>query len=183
MKIFSWNINGLRAVENKGSLEAFLNEKQPDVACFQEIKIQASQVETLKLDEKYPEYKKFYSFAERKGYSGTAIWSKVEPIQVLRNFPDEIRAKFNLTDNFGDTGSEGRICAAEFSDFWLVTVYTPNSKGDLGRLAIRQNWDKAFLEFVDVHAMGDDRRQVDTGNQHLFHLVPRFPHFSTVNTF
>ena len=68
MKIFSWNINGLRAVESRGSLEDFLDEKQPDIACFQETKIQASQVKTLKLDEKYPEYKKFYSFAERKGY-------------------------------------------------------------------------------------------------------------------
>ncbi|MBS7346626.1 MAG: exodeoxyribonuclease III [Candidatus Sacchiramonaceae bacterium] len=148
MKIFSWNINGLRAVENRGSLEAFLNEKQPDIACFQETKIQAAQVEALKLDEKYPEYKKFYSFAERKGYSGTAIWSKIEPIQILHNFSPEILAQFDLTDNFGDTSTEGRICAAEFDEFWLVTVYTPNSKGDLGRLAIRQNWDKAFLEFI-----------------------------------
>jgi exodeoxyribonuclease-3 len=148
MKIFSWNINGLRAVESRGSLEDFLDEKQPDIACFQETKIQASQVKTLKLDEKYPEYKKFYSFAERKGYSGTAIWSKIEPIQVLHNLPDEIRTKFDLADSFGDTSTEGRICAAEFSDFWLVTVYTPNSKGDLGRLVIRQNWDKAFLELI-----------------------------------
>ena len=141
MKIFSWNINGLRAVESRGSLEDFLDEKQPDIACFQETKIQASQVKTLKLDEKYPEYKKFYSFAERKGYSGTAIWSKIEPIQVLHNLPDEIRTKFDLADRFGDTSTEGRICAAEFSDFWLVTVYTPISKGDLGRLVFRLNWD------------------------------------------
>lgn len=148
MKIFSWNINGLRAVENKGALQDFLDEYQPDIVCFQEIKIQAIQLNTLKFNEKYPDYKKFYSFADRKGYSGTAIWSKIEPLQVLHNFTADIIEKFDLTDEFGDTSTEGRICAAEFDDFWLVTVYTPNSKSGLGRLRIRQNWDQAFLEFV-----------------------------------
>ena len=148
MKIYSWNVNGLRAVENKGALRSFLSEENPDIACFQEIKMQADQIPAQNFDEKYPEYHKFYSFAERKGYSGTAIWTKYEPIQTLHNFTDDILVEFDLADNFGDASSEGRICAAEFNDFWLVTVYTPNTKGDLGRLNLRQNWDAAFLEFV-----------------------------------
>ncbi len=148
MNIYSWNVNGLRAVENKGALKHFLDQENPDIVCFQEIKIQADQLPPQNLDEKYPDYLKFYSFADRKGYSGTAIWSKVQPIQVLHNFSDEILTEFDLSDAFGDASTEGRICAAEFDDFWLITVYTPNSKGDLGRLKLRQNWDRAFLKFV-----------------------------------
>ena len=148
MNIYSWNVNGLRAVENKGALKHLLDQENPDIVCFQEIKIQADQLPPQNLDEKYPDYLKFYSFADRKGYSGTAIWSKVQPIQVLHNFSDEILTEFDLSDAFGDASTEGRICAAEFDDFWLITVYTPNSKGDLGRLKLRQNWDRAFLKFV-----------------------------------
>ena len=147
MKIFSWNINGIRAVEKKGNLAKFLSVKNPDIACFQEIKIDQSQISKENFDEKYPEYFKFYSHAERKGYAGTAIWSKQKPQAILRNFPQQILSKFNLADSFGDSSTEGRICAARFTDFWLITVYTPNTKNDLGRLKLRENWDAAFLEF------------------------------------
>ena len=147
MKIFSWNINGIRAVEKKGNLAKFLSVKNPDIACFQEIKIDETQILKENFDEKYPEYFKFYSHAERKGYAGTAIWSKQKPQAILRNFPQQILNKFNLADSFGDSSTEGRICAARFIDFWLITVYTPNTKNDLGRLMLRENWDAAFLEF------------------------------------
>ena len=147
MKIFSWNINGIRAVEKKRNLAEFLSVKNPDIACFQEIKIDQSQISKENFDEKYPEYFKFYSHAERKGYAGTAIWSKQKPHTILRNFPQQILDKFNFADSFGDSSTEGRICAARFTNFWLITVYTPNTKNDLGRLRLRENWDAAFLEF------------------------------------
>ena len=155
MKIFSWNVNGIRAVEKKGALADFLARKNPDIVCFQEIKIDAEQIAKENFDEKYPEYLKFWSHAERKGYAGTAIWSKVAPKTVLTNFPEAILAKYNLHDNFGDAASEGRICAAEFDDFWLLTVYTPNTKNDLGRLKLRQEWDAAFLELAKGLEQGE----------------------------
>lgn len=148
MKIFSWNVNGIRAVEKKELLSAFLNNKKPDIACFQEIKIDESLIKKENFDEKYPEYFKYYSHAERKGYAGTAIWSKTEPFLVVKNFTKEILNKYQLSDSFGDATTEGRICAAFFGDFWLLTVYTPNTKNDLGRLELRQKWDAAFLEFA-----------------------------------
>lgn len=148
MKIYSWNVNGIRAVDKKGALSNFFETENPDIVCFQEIKIDKSQVEKENFGQKYPDYLKFYSHAERKGYAGTAIWSKISPKQILLNFPVEIKNKFNLADNFGDATTEGRICAAEFEDFWLLTVYTPNTKNDLGRLSLRKNWDGAFLEFA-----------------------------------
>ena len=147
MKIFSWNVNGIRAVEKKGNLAEFLSVKNPDIACFQEIKIDEMQISKENFDEKYPEYFKFYSHAERKGYAGTAIWSKQKPQAILRNFPKKILENFELRDNFGDATTEGRICAAKFNNFWLITVYTPNTKNDLGRLKLRENWDAAFLAF------------------------------------
>ena len=155
MKIFSWNVNGIRAVEKKGTLADFLARKNPDIVCFQEIKIDAEQIAKENFDEQYPEYLKFWSHAERKGYAGTAIWSKIAPKTVLTNFPEAILAKYNLGDNFGDATSEGRICAAEFDDFWLLTVYTPNTKNDLGRLKLRQDWDAAFLELAKGLEQGE----------------------------
>lgn len=148
MKIFSWNINGIRAVERKGALADFLSSQNPDIVCFQETKIDAGQLSKEKFEENYPEYRKFWSHAERKGYSGTAIWSKIKPKQTLHNFSPEILKKYDLSDKFGDASTEGRICAVEFDDFWLVTVYTPNAKNGLERLDLRQKWDAAFLEFI-----------------------------------
>lgn len=148
MNIFSWNVNGLRAVEKKGNLAKFLTEKNPDIVCFQEIKIDESQLLKENFAKKYNDFYKFFSHAERKGYAGTAIWSKNQPNAVLRNFPNSILEKYNLSDNFGNATKEGRICAADFGDFWLVTVYTPNTKNDLSRLKLREEWDAAFLDFV-----------------------------------
>lgn len=148
MKIYSWNINGLRAVEKKGKLENFLQVENPDIACFQEIKIDGVQIKKENFDDKYPQYFKYYSHAERKGYAGTAIWSLTKPNAIITNFPDKIISSGELTDDFGDAASEGRICGADFGAFWLVCVYTPNTKNDLGRLPLRERWDKCFLDLV-----------------------------------
>ncbi|RYC72393.1 exodeoxyribonuclease III [Candidatus Nanogingivalis gingivitcus] len=148
MNIFSWNINGIRAVEKKGSLGSFIENKNPDIACFQEIKIDATLLSKEDFKDKYNQYYQFYSHADKKGYAGTSIWTKKEPIRVIYNFPKIIIDKYNLVDSFGDITKEGRICGVELEDFWLITVYTPNTKNDLARLKIREQWDKAFLDFI-----------------------------------
>ena len=176
MKIFSWNVNGIRAVEKKGSLGDFLAKENPDIVCFQETKIQAEQVSSEKFDEKYPEYSKFWSFAERKGYAGTSIWTKIQPEIVVRNFPREILANYNLSDKFGDATKEGRICAAFFGDFWLLTVYTPNAKGGLERLELRQKWDAAFLDFAKKLEQGGLKNQ-DFEDENSTEIFPPAPVF------
>ena len=148
MNIFSWNINGIRAVEKKGSLGDFIENKNPDITCFQEIKIDATLLSKEDFKDKYNQYYQFYSHADKKGYAGTSIWTKKEPIRVIYNFPKIIIDKYNLVDSFGDITKEGRICGVELEDFWLITVYTPNTKNDLARLKIREQWDKAFLNFI-----------------------------------
>ncbi len=145
MKLYSWNVNGIRAVINKGLFQPFIEEHTPDILCLQETKAKQGQVE---ID--LPEYTEYWNSAERAGYSGTAIFSKQPPLQVLYNFSDEISQRFNLVDDgFGDPTKEGRVISAEFDDFWVVTVYTPNAKGDLGRLKLRHTqWDPAFLAHI-----------------------------------
>lgn len=138
MKIFSWNVNGIRAVINKGEFAKFINTYKPDVLCLQETKAKKGQVE---ID--LPEYEEYWNSADRPGYSGTAIFTKVKPLSVSYGFSSN-----NLSDNYGDLTHEGRITNLEFDDFYLVTVYTPNSKDDLTRLQIRQKWDKDFLKYV-----------------------------------
>ncbi|MEO5949742.1 MAG: exodeoxyribonuclease III [Candidatus Saccharimonas sp.] len=97
-----------------------------------------------------PQYHEHFFSAIKKGYSGTAIFSKVPAIQYIDGFPDDIIGTFKVTgDTYGNPDQEGRVIAAEFDDFWVVTVYTPNSKGDLSRLGLRHDsWDKAFLAHV-----------------------------------
>lgn len=145
MKLYSWNVNGIRAVINKGAFQSFMETHQPDILCLQETKAKQGQAE---ID--LPDYIEYWNSAERAGYSGTAIFSKKKPLQVINGFTDDIAAKYNLADDgFGDPTKEGRVVSAEFDDFWVVTVYTPNSKGDLGRLELRhKQWDPAFLEHI-----------------------------------
>lgn len=144
MKLYSWNVNGIRAVWNKGKFQEFIQEHQPDILCLQETKAQPDQSPV-----DLPDYVETWCSAGRKGYSGTAIFSRDEPLSVIRNFPDKIASKYQLEDRFGNTNDEGRVLACEFSDFWVVSVYTPNSKGDLGRLQMReQSWDPAFADFL-----------------------------------
>jgi len=141
-KLVSWNVNGIRAVLRKDALAPVL-ALEPDALCIQEVKGTKDQAE---LDT--PGYHQTWNSAERKGYSGTLILSKHEPLQVLRDLPDDIASKYNLADDYGDPNTEGRIIAAEFDDYWLATVYTPNAKGDLSRIPLREQWDPAFLELM-----------------------------------
>lgn len=144
MKLYSWNVNGIRAVINKGAFQSFIAEHQPDILCLQETKAKQGQAE---ID--LPEYIEYWNSAEKAGYSGTAIFSKIRPLSVINDFIDDIVKKYNLIDSYGDLTKEGRVISAEFEKFWVVTVYTPNSKGDLSRLGLRyENWDKAFLSQI-----------------------------------
>lgn len=144
MKIYSWNVNGIRAVINKGAFAEFINKHQPDIVCLQETKAKQGQA-VIDL----PEYTEYWNSAAKAGYSGTAIFSKIPALRTIANIPEEIEQKYQLHDNFGNTNEEGRVLAAEFEDFWVVSVYTPNSKGKLERLDLRtQQWDKAFLEYM-----------------------------------
>lgn len=144
MKIYSWNVNGIRAVLRKELFMPFIEAEQPDIICLQETKAKEAQAE---ID--LPGYQEFWYSADKPGYSGTAIFSKVPPIQVVNGFPQDIIDSHNVSgDTFGDPNKEGRIIAAEFEAFWLVTVYTPNAKDDLGRLELRhKQWDPAFLAY------------------------------------
>lgn len=129
MRFVSWNVNGIRAILKKNFYEVF-DALSADIFAVQETKCQDGQVE---LD--LPGYLQFFSSAEKKGYSGTAVFSREEPVRVLHG----------LGDDYLD--SEGRICALEFPGFWFVDVYTPNSQLDLARIDHRMQWDDAFRDF------------------------------------
>lgn len=143
MKIYSWNVNGIRAVHKKGLFDPFIAEHQPDVLCLQETKAEEGQ---SPID--LPEYEEYWHSAERKGYSGTAIFTKIEPIQAIYGLPEDIVAQYKLTDNYGDTTKEGRVITLEFDNYYVSSVYTPNAKDDLTRLSVRQQWDQAYLAFM-----------------------------------
>ncbi|MEK7669271.1 MAG: exodeoxyribonuclease III [Patescibacteria group bacterium] len=149
MKIISWNVNGLRAVHKKGLFLPMVEKYQPDIICLQEIK---SKKEQNEIDLK--DYEEIWNSAEKAGYSGTAIFVKklanLKVLNITLGFPAEIIKKYKLgEDNYGDPNKEGRVLTAEFKDFFVVNVYTPNSKQDLSRLPLRhQKWDKAFLEYI-----------------------------------
>jgi exodeoxyribonuclease III len=145
MKLYSWNVNGIRAVINKGTFQQFIAEHQPDILCLQETKAKEGQA-----DIDLPEYHEYWNSADKAGYSGTALFSKIKPLQVINGFTDDLAEKYGLAgDSYGDPTKEGRVISAEFADFWVVTVYTPNSKNDLSRLDLRhKQWDPAFLEHI-----------------------------------
>ncbi|MBI2439518.1 MAG: exodeoxyribonuclease III [Candidatus Moranbacteria bacterium] len=142
--LISWNVNGIRAVHRKDLFLPFIEKYQPDILCLQETKALPGQAE---ID--LPEYEEYWNSAKRKGYSGTAIFTKQKPLTVRNGFPETIRKKFRLEhDGYGDVNEEGRVTTAEFEDFFIVTVYTPNSKEDLSRLKLRHDqWDPAFLAY------------------------------------
>jgi exodeoxyribonuclease-3 len=145
MKIYSWNVNGIRAVIRKGTFQEFVAKHQPDILCLQETKAKQGQAE---ID--LPEYKEFWNSADKPGYSGVAIFSKSTPLQVINGFPEDIIDSYKVSgDTYGDPNKEGRVMAAEFEDIWVVTVYTVNAKDDLSRVPMRQNhWDPAFLAYM-----------------------------------
>jgi len=144
MRIYSWNVNGIRAVARKGLFDPFILEQQPDILCLQETKAEQGQTEV-----NVHGYKEFWNSAEKKGYSGTAIFTKHEPIKVINGLPEEIIKKYKVSgDLYGDPNKEGRVIAAEFEKFYVVSVYTPNAKDDLSRLEMRfKHWDPAFLAY------------------------------------
>ena len=145
MEIISWNINGIRAVHKKGFFVPFVEKYKPDIICLQETKAKQDQNE---MD--LPEYEEYWNSAEKAGYSGTAIFTKTKPLSVEIGLPEDLVKKYKLNDDkYGNPDKEGRVLMAEFKDFFVVSVYTPNSKGDLSRLNLRhQKWDPAFLEYV-----------------------------------
>ena len=129
MRFISWNVNGLRAVLKKDFASIF-DEFDADVFALQETKCQAGQVD---LD--LPGYRQYWSYAEKKGYSGTALFCKRTPLRVLHGL------------GVDELDREGRIVAAEFDDFWFVNVYTPNAQNELARIDHRMAWDDAFRDF------------------------------------
>ena len=143
MKIFSWNVNGLRAVIRKGQFQAFIDKYQPDVLCLQETKAKQGQAE---ID--LPDYEEFWNSADRPGYAGTAIFVKNENVKTKCKSVNVKLENEKLTDQYGNLNKEGRIITVEFDEFFLVSHYTPNAKDDLSRLEIRQKWDQAFLDYV-----------------------------------
>ncbi|MBL8268405.1 exodeoxyribonuclease III [Steroidobacter sp.] len=144
MKFYSWNVNGIRAVVKKGTFQAFIKEHKPDVLCLQETKAERGQAEV-----DLAGYHEYWNSAVKKGYSGTAIFSKREPLNVINGFPKEFAKKFSFADELNrDSAEEGRVITAEFDKFYVVTVYTPNAKDDLSRLPLRhKHWDPAFLAY------------------------------------
>ncbi len=145
MKIYSWNVNGIRAVLKKGDFQRFIGEHQPDILCLQETKANQDQVVV-----DLPEYDEYWCSAEKKGYSGTAIFTKIAPENVILGIPEEIAKKYELSDTYGDTTKEGRVTTLEFENFFVSCVYTPNAKDDLSRIPMRTEWDPAYLEFMTV---------------------------------
>jgi len=144
MKLFSWNVNGIRAVHKKGLFLPFIEAHGPDVLCLQETKAERGQVE---ID--LPGYHEYWNSAVRKGYSGTAIFSREEPLAVTNGFPHDFAEAYAFADELQrDSAEEGRVITAEYGAFFVVTVYTPNAKDDLSRLALRfKHWDPAFLGY------------------------------------
>lgn len=143
MKIYSWNVNGLRAVVKKGAFQSFIKRYDPDILCLQETKAIEGQAE---LD--LPEYEEYWNSAKKKGYSGTAIFTKKAPIEAIYGIPERITKRFSLEDDYGDTTQEGRVTTLEFDDFFVSSVYTPNAKDDLSRIPMREHWDPAYLQFM-----------------------------------
>lgn len=130
MKFISWNVNGIRACLTKGFMD-FFNKEDADIFCLQETKVQAGQVE-LELNG----YHQYWNYAEKKGYSGTAIFTKKEPLSVRYGLGIEEHDK------------EGRVITLEFEDFYFITVYTPNSKTELARLDYRMVWEDDFRKYM-----------------------------------
>ena len=146
MKLVSWNVNGIRAVHKKGLFLPFVKEVDADVICLQETKAEQGQAEV-----DLPQYEEYRNSSKgKKGYSGTAIFTKEKPITVLYDFPEHIAEEYGIdNDGFGHPNEEGRVIAVEFEKCFVVTVYTPNSKPDLARLSLRHEiWDPAFLAYM-----------------------------------
>ena len=149
MKIISWNVNGLRAVLTKGFLD-FFNEKNSDIFCIQETKMQKEQANF-----DFPGYYEYWNSAEKKGYSGTLILTKKEPISVSYGIGIEEHDK------------EGRVITLEFDKFYIINCYTPNSKRELERLEYRQVWEDDFREYLNK--LNEDKPIILCGDLNVAH--------------
>ena len=144
IKIYSWNVNGIRAVIRKNEFVPFIDKEKPDIVCLQETKAEQGQAE---ID--LPGYEESWNSAAKKGYSGTSILTRIKPLSVINGFPEDFAKKYSFVDHATrDSANEGRVITAEFDNFYLVTVYTPNAKDDLSRIPLRhKHWDPAFLAY------------------------------------
>ncbi len=149
MKLISWNVNGLRAIMSKNFMD-FFNEADADIFCLQETKLQDGQIEM-----NLPGYHQYWNYAEKKGYSGTAIFTKQEPISVSYGLGQE------------EHDREGRVITLEFEDFYMVTVYTPNSQNELKRLDYRMAWEDAFRSYLTE--LNQTKPVVVTGDMNVAH--------------
>ena len=149
MKLISWNVNGLRAVMGKNFMD-FFNEIDADIFCLQETKLQAGQIE---MD--LPGYYQYWNYADKKGYSGTAIFTKKEPLNV----------SYGL--GIDEHDHEGRVITLEFEDFYMVTVYTPNSQNELKRLDYRMVWEDDFREYL--LKLNENKPVIVTGDLNVAH--------------
>ena len=170
MKLISWNVNGLRAVINKGFYD-FFTAANADVFALQETKLQAGQLD-LAIP---PEYTQIWSYAQKKGYSGTAVFCKEKPLQTIHTLE---------ANGVEITNTEGRLCAVEFATYWFICVYTPNAQDGLARMEERLAWGEAFTSFVaklaaekSVVICGDlnvAHQEIDLKNHKTNHGNPGF---------
>ena len=144
IRLYSWNVNGIRAVVKRGDFQSFVKSHRPDILCLQETKAERGQIEI-----EMPGYHECWNSAAKKGYSGTAIFSRQKPLSVVNGFPRRFARRFRFADELErDASEEGRVITAEFPKLYVVSVYTPNAKDDLSRLALRhEHWDPAFLAY------------------------------------
>lgn len=149
MRLISWNVNGLRAVMGKNFME-FFNDIDADIFCLQETKLQEGQIE---MD--LPGYYQYWNYADKKGYSGTAIFTKKEPISVYYDL------------DIDEHDHEGRVITLEFNDFYMVTVYTPNSQDELKRLDYRMKWEDDFRAYLT--ALNTKKPVIVTGDMNVAH--------------
>ncbi|MHB1485603.1 MAG: exodeoxyribonuclease III [Saccharofermentanales bacterium] len=149
MKLITWNVNGFRAIVKKGFKE-FISQTNPDIVCLQETKIQDDQVETS-----FEGYLSYFHCAVKKGYAGTAVFTKIRPLNVTYDIGDD---RYN---------GEGRVITLEFDDFFLVNSYSPNSKRELSRLAFRMEWQDAFRGYLD--ALDEKKPVIMCGDLNVAH--------------
>lgn len=149
MKLISWNVNGIRACVGKGFQEYF-QEADADIFCIQESKMQEGQ-----LNLELPGYYQYWNYAERKGYSGTAVFTKREPLSVVNGI------------GIAEHDTEGRVITLEYEGFYFVTVYTPNSQNELKRLDYRMEWEDAFRAYLTK--LADSKPVIVTGDMNVAH--------------
>ena len=159
MKLISWNVNGLRACMNKG-FQDFLVASGADIFCVQETKMQKGQAEF-----DFPGFEEYWNSAEKKGYSGTAVFTKIKPLSVSYDI------------GIAEHDQEGRVITAEFEDFYLVNVYTPNSQRELARLDYRIQWEDAFRAYVK--RLDENKPTIICGDLNVAHKEIDLKNFKT----